>query len=81
MIESTSVDRATWLNSLKYGDVVMFNRAGHTGKLMKIRIIDDFRICLIDADTPKGDLARGETVFRDFGEGPFGETITPAECE
>lgn len=81
MIEESPIDRAEWLKSLKYGDIVMFNRAGKADKLMKIRVIDDLRICLIDADNPKGDLANGEAVFRDFGEGPFGETITPVISE
>lgn len=80
MIEE-SIDRTEWLKSLKYGDIVTFNRVGKTDKLMKIRVIDDLRICLIDANNPKGDLANGEAVFRDFGEGPFGETITPVACE
>lgn len=78
MTDKAHVERADWLKSLKFGDVVMFNRAGKTGKLMKIRIIDDLRICLIGADNPKGDLAKGEVVFHDFGKGPLGETITPA---
>mgnify|MGYP000844047718 CR=1 FL=1 len=81
MTDESPIDRAEWLKSLKYGDVVMFNHAGKVAKPMKIRVIDDLRICLIDANNPKGDLANGEVVFRDFGEGPFGETITPVISE
>lgn len=78
MTDEAPIERAEWLKSLKFGDVVMFSRASVAGKLMKIRIIDDLRICLIGADNPKGDLASGEVVFRNSGEGPFGRIITPA---
>ena len=49
MTDESPIDRAEWLKSLKYGDVVMFNQTGKVAKPMKIRIIDDLRICLIDA--------------------------------
>lgn len=70
-----SMDRQEWLNQLKIGDRVNFSRAGRDTREMIIRTADDDRICLVDAARPKSDLALGEVVWREYGEGPFGERI------
>ena len=71
-----STPRLKWLDSLKYGDEVLFtHRNGE--KVMKIRLVSDGLIFLVDADRPKMDLAHGEVVWQENGEAPFGERIEP----
>lgn len=68
-----------WLNELKAGDKVNFLREGKEPREMLIRIADDERIFMVNASEPKSDLAKGEVVWREHGEGPFGERIEPIE--
>ena len=71
--------RQKWLNELKAGDKVNFLREGKESREMLIRIADDKRIFMVNASEPKSDLAKGEVVWREHGEGPFGERIEPIE--
>lgn len=71
--------RQKWLNELKAGDKVNFLREGKEPREMLIRIADDERIFMVNASEPKSDLAKGEAVWREHGEGPFGEHIEPIE--
>ena len=73
------MNRQEWLNQLKAGDKVNFLREDKEPREMLIRIADDERIFMVDASTPKSDLAKGEVVWREFGGGPFGERIEPIE--
>lgn len=71
------MNRQEWLFKLKSGDKVNFLREGKEPREMLIRIADDERIFMVDASAPKSDLAKGEAVWREHGEGPFGERIEP----
>lgn len=71
--------RQEWLSQLKAGDKVNFLRESKEPREMVIRIADNERICMVDASAPKSDLAKGEVVWREHGEGPFGERIEPVE--
>lgn len=75
------MNRQEWLSQLKAGDKVNFLREGKELREMVIRIVDNERICMVDASAPKSDLAKGEVVWQEHGEGPFGETITPVISE
>lgn len=76
MYEPRSTPRLKWLDSLKYGDEVLFVHRNRE-KVMKIRLVSEGRIFLVDADRPKMDLAHGEVVWQENGESPFGERIEP----
>lgn len=69
--------REDWLNNLKVGDEVVFIRNNERPRELLIRVIDEGHICMVEADNPKSDLALGEVVWLDHGEGPFGERIEP----
>lgn len=71
--------RQEWLNELKAGDKVNFLRESKESREMLIRIADDKRIFMVNASEPKSDLAKGEVVWREHGEGPLGERIEPIE--
>mgnify|MGYP003581783826 FL=1 len=71
--------RQQWLNELKAGDKVNFLCKGKEPREMLIRIADDERIFMVNASEPKSDLAKGEAVWREHGEGPLGERIEPIE--
>ena len=73
------MNRQEWLNSLQPGQHVMFHYKNKTPKELLIRLITEGHICMIDPETPKADLAYGEVVFQENGEGPFGERIEPLE--
>ncbi|MBK9952884.1 MAG: hypothetical protein IPP10_15655 [Candidatus Competibacteraceae bacterium] len=68
-----------WLFKLKAGDKVNFLRDGKEPREMLIRIADDERLFMVNASEPKSDLAKGEAVWREHGEGSFGERIEPIE--
>ena len=73
------MNRQEWLFKLKIGDKVNFLREDKEPREMLIRIADDERLFMVDASTPKSDLAKGEVIWREYGEGPFGERIEPVE--
>lgn len=73
------MNRQEWLSRLKTGDKVNFLREGKEPREMLIRIADDERIFMVNASESKSDLAKGEVVWREHGEGPFGERIEPIE--
>ena len=73
------MNRQKWLSQLKAGDKVNFLREGKELREMVIRIADNERICMVASSAPKSDLAKSEVVWRDHGEGPFGERIEPIE--
>jgi len=72
-------DRQDWLQALKIGDRVLLTRPRKAPQDMVIRVIDGRHICMVAADNPKDDLAHGEVVWLDGGEGPFGEMIHPLD--
>jgi hypothetical protein len=72
-----TAQRQEWINSLKIGDKVTFCRKGEDKRELLIRVIDDSHICMVDTNKPKSDLALGEVVWKEFGEGPFNERIEP----
>jgi len=71
------MERQAWLKNLKFGDVVLLTRPKKAPQEMFIRLIDENRIFMVPAYDPKSDLAYGEVVWQDHGEGPFGEMIHP----
>lgn len=71
------MNRQEWLFKLKAGDKVNFLREDKEPREMLIRIADDERLFMVDVSAPKSDLAKGEAVWREHGEGPFGERIEP----
>lgn len=71
------MNRQEWLSQLKVGDKVNFLREGKELREMLIRIADNERIFMVNAFEPKSDLASGEVVWREHGEGPFSERIEP----
>lgn len=73
------MNRQEWLNSLQPGQHVMFHYKSKAPKDLLIRLITEGHICMSDPETPKADLAYGEVVFQENGEGPFGERIEPLE--
>lgn len=73
------MNRQEWLNQLKAGDKVNFLHEGKKPREMLIRIADDEQLFMVNASAPKSDLAKGEAVWREHGEGPFGEHIEPIE--
>ena len=73
------MNRKTWLQSLRIGDRVLLTRPRKAPQDMLIRLVDDRHICMVAADNPKSDLAHGEVVWLDGGEGPFGEKIYPLD--
>ena len=73
------MNRQEWLTQLKAGDKVNFLHEGKKPRKMLIRIADNERIFMVNASAPKSDLAKGEVVWREHGEGPFGERIEPID--
>jgi hypothetical protein len=73
------MNRKNWLQSLKPGDRVVLTRPRKAPQDMIIRLIDDLHVCMVDANNPRADLAHGEVVWLEHGEGPYGETIYPLD--
>ena len=73
------MDRQTWLNSLRVGDRVLLTRPRKAPQDMLIRLIDDRHVCMVAAENPRSDLAFGEVVWLEGGEGPYGEMIHPLD--
>lgn len=71
--------RSEWLQSLKSGDRVLLVRRGKIPAEMLVRVVSEGKVCMVPAASPKMDLAQGEVVFQDHGEGPFGEVIFPLD--
>jgi hypothetical protein len=72
-------ERQIWLNGLKIGDQVLLVRARKAPTVMIVRTVDDRHICMVDARNPRADLAHGEVVWLERGEGPYGEAIYPVD--
>ena len=68
--------REKWLDSLKPGDKVIFTW-NKKEKVMQVRMVREEKIFLVDENNPKMDLAKGEVVWQDTGDAPFGERIDP----
>jgi hypothetical protein len=73
------MNRSDWLGSLKIGDRVYMTRPRKETRVMIVRMIDARHVFMTDARDPKGDLARGEMVWLEGGEGPYGEKIYPLD--
>ena len=73
------MDRKSWLQSLRVGDRVLLTRPRKAPQDMLIRVLDDRHICMVAAENPRSDLACGEVVWLEGGEGPYGETIYPLD--
>jgi hypothetical protein len=73
------MNRKNWLQSLKPGDRVLLTRPRKAPQDMIIRLLDDRHICMVDANNPRADLAHGEVVWLEHGEGPYGEMIHPLD--
>jgi hypothetical protein len=73
------MDRKIWLKSLRAGDRVLLTRPRKAPQDMIVRLIDERHICMVAADNPKSDLAHGEVVWLEGGEGPYGEVIHPLD--
>lgn len=76
MYSPRSTPREKWLDSLKPGDKVLFSRRGKK-KVMQVRLVSDDKVFLVNESNPKMDLAKGEVVWQDTGDAPFGERIEP----
>ena len=73
------MNRTEWLLSLKAGDRVLLTRPRKAPQDMLIRLIDQRHICMVATENPRSDLAFGEVVWLEGGEGPYGETIYPLD--
>ena len=73
------MNRSDWLKNLKHGDRVLMARPSKTTREMVVRLIDDRHICMVDACNPRSDLAHGEVVWLEGGEGPYVEMIFPLD--
>ena len=76
MYSPRSTPREKWLDSLKPGDKVIFTW-NKKEKVMQVRMVREEKIFLVDENNPKMDLAKGEVVWQDTGDAPFGERIDP----
>ena len=76
MYSPRNTPREKWLDSLKQGDKVLFSRRGKE-KVMQVRMVKEEKIFLVDENNPKMDLAKGEVVWQETGDAPFGERIEP----
>ena len=76
MYSPRSTPREKWLDSLKQGDKVIFTWHKKE-KIMQVRMIKEGKIFLVDENNPKMDLAKGEVVWQETGDAPFGERIEP----
>lgn len=76
MYSPRSTPREKWLDSLKPGDKVIFTWHKKE-KVMQVRMVREEKIFLVDENNPKMDLAKGEVVWQETGDAPFGERIDP----
>lgn len=78
MYSPRNTPREKWLDSLKQGDKVIFTWHKKE-KIMQVRMVREEKVFLVDENNPKMDLGKGEVVWQETGDAPFGERIEPID--